>query len=163
MSVTTSFGLAAAIGVLLAVAGPVARMRSPRPECHQRHDPCHEARGVGSLSSDCGASAGPLSALTHRPVVASYPMNARGSSPLVIRAAPIDGREGPEAMTRTNDNEAARRRDDRARERGSRPFGRRIRNKVVTRRWRTAAQPAETGTAPTPWPTVCGSERETGS
>jgi len=41
-----------------------------------------------------------------------YPMNARRSSPLVLRAAPLNGPEGLEPMTRTEDEQAARRRGE---------------------------------------------------
>jgi len=65
---------------------------------------------------------------------------------------------------RTNDNQAARRGNDRARERGSRPFGRTTR----TRRGRNAAlaNRSVTGSGrhgPDAMATVCASERETGS
>ena len=67
-------------------------------------------------------------------------------------------------MTPTNDNQAARRGDDRASDHGSRPFGRTTR----TRRGRNAALANRSVTGsdragPNPIATVCASERETGS
>lgn len=55
-----------------------------------------------------------------------YQLTAPGVPPLSSRARHFEGREGPEAMTRTEDNQAARRRGEWARERGSRAFDRAV-------------------------------------
>jgi hypothetical protein len=54
------------------------------------------------------------------PVVASLRLNARGFLPSSFRAEPIEGREGLRAMTRTEQNWAARTRGEFNRDRGSR-------------------------------------------
>ena len=78
---------------------------------------------MGFVGSGYGAGAGFLSALPPSDGRALFDERPE-SSPLFSRTAPIDGREGLEAMTRTEEHQVAGRRRDWARERGSRPFDR---------------------------------------
>jgi hypothetical protein len=111
----------AAIGVVSVGGWPCGQDSQPNP---RRYAPRGERRGLLVLTAGPVPDSYGVTPPARWPRL--YPMNARGSSPLFLRAAPIEGRKGQEAMTRTADNQAARRRGEGARDRGSRMFDRAI-------------------------------------
>jgi hypothetical protein len=100
---------------------PCGRNSQPKPECHQRRDLAPRGGRRGLLVFDCGVGG---VVLYRRYPPARWPrpylMNARAASPLFLRAALTEGREGFEAMTGTERDQAALGRGEFARGRGAR-------------------------------------------
>jgi hypothetical protein len=103
---------------------PCGQNTQPKPECHQQRFQRYEAGG-GVTGFDCGAGDVLLGATP--PAGARVLLKSRSEVlALFCRAAQIEGQEGMRPMTRTRDNQAARRLGESARDRGSRAFDRAI-------------------------------------
>jgi hypothetical protein len=101
-------------------AGPAARILSPSPNATNGaiRATRRETRVTGF---DCGAGRGNFrGGSPTSPLVSSPPDDARGFSPSFFRAAPIEGWEGQNTITRTERSLAPHRGGDQDRERGSR-------------------------------------------
>jgi hypothetical protein len=124
MAVSTNLGsipTRTQMGVLLVVAGPAARILSPSPNATNGASSATR-REVGVTDFDCGAGDVRLRRYPTARWVAPLPVERfRGPTPL-LRARHFEGQEDPEAVTRTEDNQPARRRGEWARDRGSRAF-----------------------------------------